>query len=164
MQTLSLGVYVIGVIDGQRRNAFTASSVMPVSLDPVMLAVSVGRHHASHAMICSGPGFFSVNVLHAHQLQLACHFGTHSARDTDKLRGMRWRPACNGAPILEDALAYFECERHGTLPAGDHELIVGRVHAGDLLLPGSPLAYSATDNMDGAAQRYGPITATKLNG
>ena len=156
MQALSLGVYVIGVTTGASRNAFTASAVMPVSLDPVMLAVCVGRHHASHPMMCSGPGF-TINVLRGDQLDLARHFGTQSGRHADKLRGIRWRAASNGAPVLEEALAYFECELHGTLPAGDHELVVGRVCAGELLAPGSPLTYSATGNMDGAAQRYGPI-------
>jgi len=154
MQTLSLGVYVIGVTAGERCNAFTGSSVMPVSLDPVMMAVAVGRHHASHAMICEGTGFV-VNVLRTDQLELARHFGTQSARSIDKLRGVRGRPARNGAPILDDAIAYFECERHGTLLAGDHELVVGRVRAGYLLSPGSPLVYCATGNMDGAQERYG---------
>lgn len=160
MRTLSLGVYVIGVTDGHRCNAFTASSVMPVSLNPVMLAIAVGQRHASHPMICRGSGFV-VNVLRADHLGVARHFGTQSARSVDKLRSTRWRPASNGAPILEDALAYFECEPHSTLLAGDHELVVGRVCAGDLLTPGSPLAYSATDNMDGAAERYGPISCGK---
>jgi flavin reductase (DIM6/NTAB) family NADH-FMN oxidoreductase RutF len=155
MRTLSLGVYVIGVTDGKVCNAFAASSVMPVSLDPVMLAACVGRQHASHSMMCSGPGF-TVNVLRSDQLELARHFGK-SSRELDKLRSIRWRAASNGAPILEDTLAYFECTLHGTLLSGDHEVVVGRVCAGNLLVPGSPLAYSATDNLDGAAQRYGPI-------
>jgi flavin reductase (DIM6/NTAB) family NADH-FMN oxidoreductase RutF len=159
MQTLSMGVYVVGVCDGERCNAFTASSVMSVSLNPVMLAVAVGRHHASHAMICSGSGFV-VNVLHAGQLELARHFGTQSGRTVDKLRGIRWRTAANGAPILEDALAFFECEPHARQLAGDHELIVARVYAGDVLQPGTPLSYSETHNMDGAAERYGPIAGS----
>jgi flavin reductase (DIM6/NTAB) family NADH-FMN oxidoreductase RutF len=129
---------------------------MSVSLDPVMLAVCVGRQHASYAMICSGSGF-TINVLGGDQLQLARHFGTQSGRNIDKLAGIRWRSASNGAPVLEEALAYFECTLDGRLPAGDHELIVGRVCAGDLLRPGVPLAYSDTHNLDGAAQRYGPV-------
>src|SRR5207302_11412907 len=47
MQTLSTGVYVIGVCDRERANAFTASSVMPVSFKPVIVAVAVGLDHAS---------------------------------------------------------------------------------------------------------------------
>lgn len=156
MRTLTLGVYVIGVTDGRRCNAYTACSVMPASLDPVMLAVCVGNAHASHPLL-QRQRAFTVNVLRDDQLELARHFGTHSARELDKLGAVRWRPAQGGAPILPEALAYFECTPEGRLPAGDHELIVGRVIAGELLVPGAPLNYADTSNMDGAEQRYGSI-------
>ena len=51
MQTISTGVYVIGVSDGHRTNAFTASSVVPVSFKPVIVAVAVGVDHASRPVL-----------------------------------------------------------------------------------------------------------------
>jgi len=45
MQTISTGVYVIGVCDGERTNAFTASSVTPVSYKPLVVALAVGVDH-----------------------------------------------------------------------------------------------------------------------
>ena len=38
---ISLGVYVIGVSDGERQNAFTAACVMQVSFNPPLLAISI---------------------------------------------------------------------------------------------------------------------------
>lgn len=42
--------------------------------------------------------------------------------------GRSWRPAAHcGAPVLLDAVAYFDCAVHATHPTGDHTLLVGRV-------------------------------------
>jgi flavin reductase (DIM6/NTAB) family NADH-FMN oxidoreductase RutF len=154
MKTITLGVYVIGVRGGRTRNAFTASSVTQVSFDPVLLAVAIGKDHASRSLLHLGGGF-TVNVLRHDQIDLARHFGTVSGRDVDKLAAIRWRPGRTGAPIIEEALAYFDCTLVSTVPAGDHELIVGNVIGGELLsIDGAPLLYSDTGNLDGATRLY----------
>ena len=156
MQTLSTGVYVVGVTDGQRTNAFTASSVMPVSYKPVVVAVAVGVDHASRPLLHAGKAF-TINVLKADQIELARHFGLVSGRQTNKLAGVHWRPGLSGAPILLDTLAYVECELATVVPAGDHELVLGKVVDGALLAPdGQPLQYRDTHNIDGARELYPP--------
>ena len=97
---LSAGVYVIGVADDGRRNAFTAAWLMQVSFDPLLLALSVNPEHASYPLLVGGGGF-TVSVLSRDQVDLARHFGTVSARDGDKLAGIAWRSGPTGAPILE---------------------------------------------------------------
>ncbi|HEY7928626.1 MAG TPA: flavin reductase family protein [Steroidobacteraceae bacterium] len=154
MRSLTLGVYVIGVCDGDKPNAFTACSVMPVSFEPVLLAVAIGRDHASLPMLRAS-GHFTVNVLQREQLALARHFGLGSGRDEDKLAHVSWRPGPAGAPLLDDALACLSCEVHGTLRAGDHELFVGRVVSGTLqAADAAPMIYADTGNMDGSADLY----------
>ncbi len=154
MQTLSTGVYVIGVCDRERANAFTASSVMPVSFKPVVVAVAVGLDHASRPLIHAARAF-TINVLKRDQMELARHFGTASGRQTNKLAGVHWRPGLSGAPILVDTLAYIECELATAVPAGDHELVLGKVVDGALLArDGQPLLYRDTSNLDGARSLY----------
>lgn len=156
MQNISTGVYVIGVCDGKRTNAFTASAVMPVSFKPVMVAIAVGIHHASRAMLKTGRSF-TINVLKRDQIEVASHFGKVSGRELDKLAGVRWRPGLSGAPILEDALAYIECELASIVAAGDHELALGRVVDGALLAADQqPLLYRDTHDLDGAHELYPP--------
>lgn len=151
---LTFGVYVIGVADGERRDAFTASWVIQASFEPLLLAVSVNPGNASHPILRSGRGF-TVNVLRKGQLALARGFGTRSGRDFDKLAGVRWHAGRLGAPILDDALAYFECEMGATLPAGDHELVLGRVIDGEILAPGAaPMTYAETGELDGSRDLY----------
>lgn len=151
---LSYGVYVVGVADGKRRNAFTAAWVMQTSFDPLLLALSVNREHASYPLLQAGRGF-TVNVLKQGQQDLARWFGTRSGRDEDKLAGIRWRPGRTGAPMLEDALAYFDCELSGGMVAGDHELVLGRVTDGKVLdRNAAPLTYADTGDMDGSSALY----------
>jgi flavin reductase (DIM6/NTAB) family NADH-FMN oxidoreductase RutF len=154
MQTISTGVYVIGVGDGDRVNAFTAASVMPVSFKPVMVVFAVGMDHASRPLLQAGKTF-TINVLKSDQIDLARHFGTVSGRDADKLAGIRWRPGLQGAPILVDALSCIECERLAMVPAGDHELVLGEVLGGcTLAQDATPLLYRDTHNLDGARDLY----------
>jgi len=158
MRRLTLGVYVIGVCDGARPNAFTACSVMPVSFDPVLLALAMGHDHASLPMLRAS-GHFTVNVLGQGQLQLAQHFGASSGREQDKLAGTRWSASAAGAPLLAEALACLTCEVRSSMRAGDHELFVARVTRGVIRAhDATPLTYADTGDMDGSARLYGERT------
>jgi flavin reductase (DIM6/NTAB) family NADH-FMN oxidoreductase RutF len=151
---LSLGVYVVGVAHDERRDAFTAAWVMQASFDPLLLALSVNPQNASYPLLRAS-GAFTVSVLKQGQLALARRFGTQSGREQDKLAGVRWHPGRSGAPVLDEALAYFDCELTESIRAGDHELVVGRVVAGRLLDPDAvPLMYAETGDMDGSSALY----------
>jgi flavin reductase (DIM6/NTAB) family NADH-FMN oxidoreductase RutF len=153
---LTYGVYVVGVADGAKRDAFTAAWVMQTSFDPLLLALSINPGNASYPLLHASGGF-TVNVLKKEQQDLARRLGTRSGREEDKLAGIRWRPGRTGAPILEEALAYFDCELAGRLRAGDHELVLGRVTDGRVLAPGAvPLTYAETGDMDGSSALYPP--------
>ena len=151
---LTCGVYVIGVAHGEQRDAFTAAWVMQVSFEPLLLALSINPANASYPLLRAGGGF-TVSVLEQGQLELARRFGTRSGRDQDKLARVGWHPGRHGAPILDDAVAYFDCVLTETLRGGDHELALGRVVDGRILLPeAKPLAYAETGDMDGSSALY----------
>jgi flavin reductase (DIM6/NTAB) family NADH-FMN oxidoreductase RutF len=150
---LTTGVYVIGVAEGDRRNAFTAAWLTQVSFDPLLLALSVNPEHFSYPLLLGGGGFV-VNVLRRDQIHLAEAFGTRSGRDEDKLSGIAWHPAASGAPILADAVAWLECRLHQRVRAGDHEIVLARPVAGELLSPDAPLLYRETGELDGSRELY----------
>lgn len=158
---LTNGVYVVGVAHGGRASAFTAAWLTQVSFDPLLLALSISPEHASYPLLRQGKAF-TVNVLHQGQVDLARHFGCRSARDGDKLVGIRSRAGRFGAPILLDAAAYLECRVTGRMAAGDHELVIGKVVAGEVLAPGAePLRYGDTGDLDGSAALYPPSFASE---
>ena len=128
--SLTHGVYVIGVAAGGRENAFTAAWVMQASFQPPLLVLSINPLHSSYALLKAG-GCFTVNVLRRGQQDLGLHFGL--PQSASKLATVDWHPARGGAPILDAAMAWFECELDEECPAGDHVLVVGRVIDGGLL-------------------------------
>ncbi|WP_233849603.1 flavin reductase family protein [Paraburkholderia sp. HD33-4] len=151
---LTAGVYVIGVSDGDRRDAFTASAVMQVSFSPLLIAIGISPTHESYKLLHDGRGF-AISVLRAEQQDLARHFGTQSGRTVDKLASTRWQPGMTGAPLLLDALAHFDCRVVNDFDAGDHRLVVGCVLDGTIVSPaGEPLIYAQTGNLDGSANLY----------
>ena len=151
---LSVGVYVVGAAHRERRDAFTAAWIMQVSFDPVLLALSVNPYNATYELLRASRAF-TVSVLKAGQLELARRFGTQSGREHDNLAGVRWHAGRSGAPILDEALAFFDCELVDRVPAGDHELMVGRVIVGRILdAAAAPMLYADTGDMDGSADLY----------
>ncbi len=152
-RTLTHGVYVIGVADGKKHNAFTAAWAMQVSFDPLLLALSINPRHRSYPMLKAGGGF-TVNVLATDQLDLAAHFG--QSGNIDKLADIPWRPGKCGAPILEHALSWLDCDFHHECPAGDHIVVFGRVIGGAIQRLGDPLLYRDTGNLDAAQDLFPP--------
>jgi flavin reductase (DIM6/NTAB) family NADH-FMN oxidoreductase RutF len=150
VKLISHGVYVIGVRDGERRNAFTAAWVMQVSFDPLLLALSINPEHYSYQLLKAG-GVCTVNVLSRDQYAVAEHFGRSAA---DKMAGFDWGTAATGAPVLSSSLAYFDCRVSHYADAGDHRIAVCEVLAGAVLHPGRPLFYNQTGDMDGSSELY----------
>ena len=151
---VTLGVYVVGVAHEGRRDAFTAAWLTQAAYDPPLLALGVNPRNASYPLLGAGGGF-AVSVLKRGQLELARHFGTRSGRDRDKLAGIGWTPGRHGAPILTDALAYFDCELTDTLRVADRELVIGRVVDGQILdAAATPMTYADTGDMDGSRALY----------
>lgn len=147
---ISQGMYVIGVRDGERQNAFTAAWVMQVSFSPWLVVLGINPTSYSYRLL-KASGICTINVLGSDQARVAEHFGKSGM---DKMAGFDWQSAVTGAPILSDALAYFDCRVSHYADAGDHELAILEVQAAAALHPGQPLLYSQTGNMDGSSALY----------
>jgi flavin reductase (DIM6/NTAB) family NADH-FMN oxidoreductase RutF len=151
--SLTHGIYVVGVCAGGRQNAFTAAWVMQASCKPPMLALSINPQHSSYALLKAGGGF-TVNVLERGHVEMALHFGKPMVGN--KLASVGWRGAGRGAPILDAAVAWFECELAGEIPAGDHVLVLGQVVNGGVLAEGAqPMDYREMAALE-AAKRLLP--------
>jgi flavin reductase (DIM6/NTAB) family NADH-FMN oxidoreductase RutF len=74
---LTAGVYVVGVAQEERRNAFTAAWVVQVSFKPLLLGLSINPERSSYPLLMEAR-VFSVNMLRRGKIDLARHFGTPS--------------------------------------------------------------------------------------
>jgi flavin reductase (DIM6/NTAB) family NADH-FMN oxidoreductase RutF len=110
-------------------NPITLGWVMQTSINPPMLALSVGKTRYSVGALRHARQFV-VAFPSEKQQEEAMLFGTRSGRDTDKLAqaGSKTRPAekIDGV-LLEEAVANFECRLAGEFETGDHIIFVGEV-------------------------------------
>lgn len=116
----------------------TVNAFSSVSLTPPLLLVCIEKDAESHACIRM-VGRFGVNVLDArHGESLSRRFAEPIFEE--KFRGVAYRTGSTGVPILEQALAWIECQVAREIDAGDHTIFLGEVlDAG--AVEGQPLVY-----------------------
>lgn len=130
------GVHIIitKTPDG-RYNPMSASWVMFTSMEPRMLAVSIGFERYTYELIQEQQEFVAA-IPSATMGKEVEFFGSHSGRDMDKLEELR-TPVQLATEIdcvlLQDARANFECRVVGQHETGDHmifsaEIVAAHVH------------------------------------
>ncbi|WP_422010563.1 flavin reductase family protein [Roseateles sp.] len=125
----ALGMFATGVTIITVRDAdgslvgLTANSFNSVSLDPPLVLWSLARRAGSMPVFARGT-HYAVNILAADQVLLAQRFAT---RDIDRFAGVPWREGAGGAPVLDGAVASFECANRSQYEEGDHVIFVGEV-------------------------------------
>lgn len=144
--TFATGVTITTTIDAAGVPVgFTANSFTSVSLDPPLLLVCLAESAASFEAFRDA-GHFAVNVLSEAQREASTTFATRGA---DKFAGVPWQARRTGAPVIDGAVAWFDCVTDRIVPAGDHAILIGRVVAFDDV-QGAPLGYCR-----GAYVRFG---------
>lgn len=131
LKRLSYGVYVITTRHRDEINGFTASWVSQVSLKPPLIMACVGKRHVSYPMIKEG-GVFVVNILGKEQKEFSRLFSVPFKGDEQVRVGVPYKLGRVGAPILDEAAAYFECMVLNSVEAGDHMMFIAEVVDGDV--------------------------------
>lgn len=138
MRRFATGVTVVTTVgsDGYV-HGFTANAFASVTADPPMLLICVNRSAQSHPLISSA-GRFCVNVLALDQQEIAERFARSGIED--RFENLAWRPGETGSPVIEGALAFFDCTLAEEHTAGTHTIFVGTVvECG--FAEGTPLGY-----------------------
>lgn len=160
MHEMPYGIYVIGTTADGRPNGMIADWVLQVSFNPRMVMCAFEPDSSSLARIRQNRAF-TVNLLNqeGNGMALARSFVQPSnaakvrgrsadaaAQHHDKLAGVDYRLSDRAArcPIIEDALAYLECEAERFEEVGDHVLVFGRVLYGEVINSGEPLTSTYT--------------------
>jgi flavin reductase (DIM6/NTAB) family NADH-FMN oxidoreductase RutF/DNA-binding IclR family transcriptional regulator len=134
-----MGNYPTGVVIATAMSpdgpvGITLGSFVSVSLDPPLVAIIPGKSSSTFPRIRE-TGSFCVNVLSDSQ-EHVCR--TFASKSLDKFSDVSWTPAPSGAPLLEGAVAWIDCDVQEIVDAGDHYIVLGRVtslSAGEPTLP-----------------------------
>ncbi len=141
MGRFATGVSVMTTAHDGTQHGMTANAVASVSLDPLLALVCVERDKAMRDLV-EASGVFALCFLHEDDEGLAVHFADpYRPRGVEQFRAIQHHTAVTGAPILDDAIGYVDCRVHDLHPAGDHEIVVGRVLGLGLGDPAEPLLF-----------------------
>jgi flavin reductase len=128
VRRLATGVAVLTVWHGDVAHGTTVSSVAAISRQPLLIGACL-RAQSGLTEVIGAARCFAVNVLSARQSALAGWFA-----DPGRPRGLaqfdqhEWEPdSFSGAPWISGSLASLGCHLTTTIPAGDHNLLLGNV-------------------------------------
>jgi flavin reductase (DIM6/NTAB) family NADH-FMN oxidoreductase RutF len=122
------GLYVVGSRDGDRRNGMTLNWGSQLSFDPKMLGISVERDAFTHELIAAGR-VFSLNLIDREDRAIVRKFTKPVEVDTDArtLNGFPYHDGRTGAPVLDQAVAFLDCEVRQDVELGNHTLFLGEI-------------------------------------
>jgi flavin reductase (DIM6/NTAB) family NADH-FMN oxidoreductase RutF len=132
------GVTVITATTGDGPVGLAVGSFFSVSLDPPLVAFCAAKTSTSYPKI-EAAGHFVVNILAEDQEDISRVF---ASKGIDKFNGIGYRPShSTGAPVITGVLAWIDCELDAIHEAGDHWIVVGRVHDLEVGHEGGPLVF-----------------------
>ncbi|MFX0051431.1 MAG: flavin reductase family protein [Candidatus Hermodarchaeota archaeon] len=110
-------------------NVMTVAWIIPVSVDPPLVAMSIRPERYSYKLIIERREFV-VNIPTIDQVQEVLFCGRKSGKNLDKFQetSLTHQKAKKvNVPIIEECVAHLECEVLKTITLGSHVLIVGQI-------------------------------------
>ncbi|MEI6380398.1 MAG: diflavin flavoprotein [Cyanobacteriota bacterium ELA615] len=118
---------------GEIKGAMVASWVTQATFNPPGITVAVAKERAVESLLHKGDSFV-VNILAEGQyVGLMKHFLKSFAPGEDRFVGVDIATSDKGHPILNQSLAYLECQVQDRMECGDHWLIYATTEQGKVL-------------------------------
>jgi len=131
--SMPCGLYVVGTRAGDRRNLMTISWATQVAMDPKLVGIGVEVGALTHDLLDQGR-VFALSLLPHSQRAVVRRFAkpvTESFVDdvsgAGTMQGEPVHRATTGAPILDNAVSWLDCEVRHVLDLGSHSWFVGEV-------------------------------------
>jgi len=122
------GVTVVTTMDNAGTPlGFTANSFTSVSLDPPLLLVCLANASSNYKAFCEAKSF-AVNILAETQIDVS---NTFARPVDDRFADVSWQVGPKNTPLLDGVTAWFACNTHKVVDAGDHVILMGEVKAFD---------------------------------
>jgi flavin reductase (DIM6/NTAB) family NADH-FMN oxidoreductase RutF len=127
MRCLASGVTIITTMHDGQRAGLTATAVCSLSVEPPQLLVCVSHKAEAHDIIHRG-SVLCVNLLaRQHRGLAACFAGQTGVVGAARFAEGTWSTLRTGAPVLDDAVASFDCFVAERVESATHSIFIGRV-------------------------------------
>ena len=131
------GVVIVSAIDGEEPVGMACNSFTSVSLEPPLVLFCAAKSSTTWPRI-KAAGKWAANILDDDGEEICRLFAQKGA---DRFAHISYTPGRTGSPILDDALAFVDCETLVEHDAGDHVIVVGRVVELGYQHEGKPLLF-----------------------
>lgn len=152
MSLTASSVYVVTTDGVGGRLGVTASAVSSISADPNVPTLMACIHQASPiAKAIQQNKVFCINLLACDQSDISDIFAGRTGKTgAAKFECTKWQTAQTGSPVLENALASFDCSLLHELKVGTHHMFVGETTSILSRKEGAPLLYGGRSYQKGA--------------
>ena len=156
LRNLSYGVYVVTSKDKDRNIGCIANSIMQVTSNPSVIAVSINHDNYTNKVIKEN-NKFGVSILkETTDLKIIGTFGFKSSKDTDKFEGINFKEIME-IPVLEDTCGYMVCKVIETMETSTHTIFLGEVIEADDYSTENAMTYKYYhENLKGSSPKNAP--------
>jgi flavin reductase (DIM6/NTAB) family NADH-FMN oxidoreductase RutF len=120
---------IVSMDKSNKPNIITIGWKMRTSIDPPMVAISIGLNRYSHNLIRDSKEFvLAIPGEDLSEATLLC--GTESGKEVDKFKEANLTPQPSKfvrPPLIGECIVNLECIVKGELPTGDHTIFAGEV-------------------------------------
>jgi flavin reductase (DIM6/NTAB) family NADH-FMN oxidoreductase RutF len=143
LRKLSNGLYVITSASRSGHGAATVTWMSQASFVPPLVMAAI--RPASNVFRClAESGVVAVHILDSTQQDMAQRFFAPTRVVDHAINGEPFSEGLTGAPILLNALAYFECIVRQMITLGDHSIVIMEVLEAECRGDLSPLTVAAS--------------------
>ncbi|MFX0061504.1 MAG: flavin reductase family protein [Candidatus Hermodarchaeota archaeon] len=114
-----------------KSNIITVAWIIPVSVDPPLLAMSIRPQRYSYNLLIESAEFV-INIPTFDMAQQVLFCGRRSGWSHEKFKEASLssqKAKIVNTPIIEECIAHLECKLVRTIELGDHVLIIGQILA-----------------------------------
>ena len=156
LRNLSYGVYVVTSKDKDINVGCIANSIMQVTSNPSVIAVSINHDNYTNKVIKEN-NKFGVSILkETTDAKIIGTFGYKSSKDNDKFDGINFKEISE-IPVLENTCGYMVCKVIDTMETSTHTIFLGEVIEADDYSTENAMTYKYYhENLKGSSPKNAP--------
>jgi flavin reductase len=141
MSRVAGAVHIVTTAGPAGLGGLTASAVAPITVEPPMMLFCITKTSPTAARIVKN-GVFCINTLVAADQPLSEIFAGRTGQHLDeRFATGTWGKLTTGAPVLDTALAAFDCRFVEAKEVSTHLIMIGVVEAVEIASGGNALLY-----------------------
>lgn len=156
LRNLSYGVYAVTSRDKDKNVGCIANSIMQVTSNPSVIAVSINHDNYTNKVIKENNKFGISILKETTDAKIIGTFGYKSSKDNDKFDGINFKEISE-IPVLENTCGYMVCKVIDTMETSTHTIFLGEVIEADDYSTENAMTYKYYhENLKGSSPKNAP--------